>query len=117
MGGALTVRLRAKGKSRPQTESSGGESRSGKHNPKVVGSNPTPAIKIKPPRLNWSWRLYFCATLSKSDSDVYFYFVGFLFSFSFTVLISTNCLTKLLMVDTSVKGILALRSNDDNGTK
>jgi len=46
MGGALTVRLRAKGKSRPQTESSGGESRGGKHNPKVAGSNPAPAIKI-----------------------------------------------------------------------
>jgi len=44
MGGAQTVRLRAKGKSRPQTESSGGESRSGKHNPKVEGSNPSPAI-------------------------------------------------------------------------
>lgn len=47
MGGTLTVRLRVKGKSRPQTDASGSESCSGKHNPKVEGSNPSPAIQVK----------------------------------------------------------------------
>jgi len=47
MGGTLTVRLRVKGESRPQTGNPGSESCSGKHNPKVSGSNPLPATKLK----------------------------------------------------------------------
>ncbi|GET37928.1 hypothetical protein MiSe_26820 [Microseira wollei NIES-4236] len=46
MGGTLTVRLRVKGESRPQTGQTGSKSCSGKHNPKVSGSNPLPATKL-----------------------------------------------------------------------
>jgi len=48
MASTLQIMLRVKGKSRPQTDvRSGGESRSGMHNPKVVGSNPTPATLLQ----------------------------------------------------------------------
>jgi len=46
MASTLQFILRVKGKSRPQTDvGSGGESRSGMHNPKVAGSSPAPATK------------------------------------------------------------------------
>ena len=54
--------------------------------------------------------LYLCPNVAWPDLV---YFDCFLFS-SFTC---TNCLIKVLIVVTSVKGILASRSNDDIGRK